>query len=69
MLNEILNILQENNRLLQEIKALLLRQYNEEYIAQQDMKAFNINVAADIFVEMLEKNKELKTKIQHNFHN
>ena len=32
-----------------------------------DMRQFSINVAADIFVEMLENDKELKNKIMANF--
>lgn len=32
-----------------------------------DMRQFSINVAAYIFVEMLENNKELKDRITSNF--
>ena len=64
----IITLLQEAISLLKEIRALLLMQiYDSEYIGQQDMKAFYINVAADIFVEMTEKNPEFKRKVQSNF--
>lgn len=32
-----------------------------------DMRQFSINVAADLFVEMLENNPELKDKIINSF--
>lgn len=32
-----------------------------------DMRQFSINVAADLFVEMLEDNPDLKDKIINNF--
>lgn len=32
-----------------------------------DMRQFSINVAADLFVEMLENNQELKDKIINSF--
>lgn len=67
-MNDIVAALQENNRLLKEVRSLLLLQmYDTNYIAQQDMKAFYINVAADIFVEMMENNQEFKDKIQSIF--
>lgn len=66
-MNDLLALLIENNRLLKEIRDLLLFQNSQTYIEQQDMKAFSINVAADIFVEALENNPELKDKILSNF--
>lgn len=67
-MEDIVELIKENNRLLKEIRALLLiLMYDENYIAQQDMKAFSINVTADIFVEMMENNPEFKDKIKSNF--
>lgn len=66
-MNELIALLQENNRLLHEIRAMLIMQCSESYQAQQDMKAFSINVAADIFVEQLENNPELKDRLANTF--
>lgn len=69
-MDEILALLRENTELLKEIRALLLMQTcDSDYINQQDMKAFCINVLADIFVEMMENDKEFKNKIRNNFMN
>lgn len=61
-MEEMLKLLKENNKMLREIIAFL--QYFKD---NDDMRQFSINVAADIFVEMLENNKELKDKIISNF--
>lgn len=61
-MDEILKLLRENNEMLKEIIAFL--KYFRE---NDDMRQFSINVAADIFVEMLENNKELKEQIKSNF--
>ena len=61
-MEEVLKLLKENNEMLKEIIAFL--QYFKD---NDDMRQFSINVAADIFVEMLENNKELKDKIISNF--
>ena len=61
-MEEMLKLLKENNEMLKEIIAFL--QYFKD---NDDMRQFSINVAADIFVEMLENNKELKDKIISNF--
>ena len=61
-MEEMLKLLKENNEMLREIIAFL--QYFKD---NDDMRQFSINVAADIFVEMLENNKELKDKIISNF--
>ena len=57
-MNEILKLLKENNEMLKEI-LVFLRYFQEN----DDMRQFSINVAADLFVEMLENNPELKDKI------
>ena len=43
---------------------LIFLRYFQEH---DDMRQFNINVAADLFVEMLENDKELKDKLINNF--
>lgn len=61
-MEEVLKLLKENNEMLKEIIAFL--QYFKD---NDDMRQFSINVAADIFVEMLENDKELKDKIKSSF--
>lgn len=61
-MNEILKLLKENNEMLKEI-LVFLRYFQEN----DDMRQFNINVAADLFVEMLNRNKELKDKVINSF--
>lgn len=61
-MNEILKLLKENNEMLKEI-LVFLRYFQEN----DDMRQFSINVAADLFVEMLENNSELKDKIINSF--
>lgn len=39
----------------------------KRYEENDDMRQFSINVAADLFVEMLEDNPDLKDKIINNF--
>lgn len=61
-MDEILKPLKENNEMLKEI-LVFLRYFQEN----DDMRQFSINVAADLFVEMLENNPELKDKIINSF--
>ena len=61
-MGEILKLLRENNEMLKEILVFLKR-----YEENDDMRQFSINVAADLFVEMLEDNPDLKDKIINNF--
>ena len=61
-MDEILKLLKENNEMLKEI-LVFLRYFQEN----NDMRQFSINVAADLFVEMLENNPELKDKIINSF--
>lgn len=61
-MGEILKLLRENNAMLKEI-LFFLKRYEEN----DDMRQFSINVAADLFVEMLENNPELKYKIINSF--
>lgn len=61
-MDKILKLLKENNEMLKEI-LVFLRYFQEN----DDMRQFSINVAADLFVEMLENNPELKDKIINSF--
>ena len=61
-MGEILKLLKENNEMLKEI-LVFLRYFQEN----DDMRQFSINVAVDLFVEMLENNPELKDKIINSF--
>lgn len=61
-MGEILKLLKKNNEMLKEI-LVFLRYFQEN----DDMRQFSINVAADLFVEMLENNPELKYKIINSF--
>ena len=61
-MGEILKLLRKNNAMLKEI-LFFLKRYEEN----DDMRQFSINVAADLFVEMLEDNPDLKDKIINNF--
>lgn len=61
-MDEILKLLRENNAMLKEI-LFFLKRYEEN----DDMRQFSINVAADLFVEMLEDNPDLKDKIINSF--
>lgn len=61
-MDEILKLLKENNEMLKEI-LVFLRYFQEN----DDMRQFSINVAVDLFVEMLENNPELKDKIINSF--
>lgn len=67
MHEKIISLLEENNSLLKEILAMLKKFDSEEYQSEQDVRQFSINVAADLFVEMLENNPELKDKIINSF--
>lgn len=61
-MGEILKLLKENNEMLKEI-LVFLRYFQEN----GNIRQFSINVAADLFVEMLENNPELKDKIINSF--
>ena len=60
-MNEVLKLLKEKNKILLEIMASLKQ--------DESIKQFNINAAADLFVEMLKDNPELKNKIIKSFQN
>lgn len=49
--SEALELLRENNRMLKEILGILRRLTSKEHIESEDLKAFAINLLADIMVE------------------
>lgn len=60
-------LLEENNKLLKEIRAMLFMCiYDNDYLNKQDMRSFAINVAANIFIELLEDDKEFKETVKSN---
>lgn len=61
-MDKIIKLLEENNAMLKAILAKLCA-----YEANDDMRQFSINVAANLFVEMLEENKGLKEQIKNKF--
>lgn len=61
-MDEILKLLKKNNEMPKEL-LVFLRYFQEN----DDMRQFSINAAADLFVEMLENNPELKDKITNGF--
>lgn len=64
--NELIQLLRENNALLKEIRSMLSTILNDnDYSQSQDMRAFCINVAADIFVSMLTDDE--KKNLKNNF--
>lgn len=56
-MEELLRLLKENNALLKEIKALL----------EDDLHAFTINVAANLFCELLRGNQEILEQLKQHF--
>ena len=57
---EALRLLRENNAMLKQILGYIFMKQSSEYQMKQDMKAFLINVSADIFVEGLEPDEKEK---------
>lgn len=49
--SEALELLKENNQILKEIHDILRRLTSKEHIEKEDLKAFAINLLADIMVE------------------
>ena len=63
LLQEILRLERENNALLKKVEGLLrLVLEDNDYSQSQDMRAFCINVAADIFVDMLTEDTKRNLK-------
>ncbi len=59
---EELRLLRENNEMLKEILSILRRLTSKEHIEKEDLKAFAINLLADIMVEY--KSNELSKLIK-----
>ena len=49
-MDELLEIVKKNNRLLKEILAIMQEISSEEHIQREDMKALAINLVADLLV-------------------
>lgn len=62
---EALRLLRENNAMLKQIIGYIQVQQSSEYRANEDIRAFSINVCADVFAENMEpgKKEELNNKI------
>ncbi len=65
-LDIILQLLAENNRLLKDIKEKLERYESKEYCQFDELRAFSINVAANLLVEAMENSDEINA-IKENF--
>lgn len=50
-MDELLQLVRENNEMLKEILSIMRELSSEEHIQNEDMKAFAINLLADIMVE------------------
>lgn len=50
-MDELLQLTRENNEMLKEILSIMRELSSEEHIQKEDMKAFAINLLADIMVE------------------
>lgn len=62
---EALRLLRENNAMLKQILAYISMKQSSEYRMNEDIRAFSINVCADVFVENMEpeEKEELNNKI------
>lgn len=59
-------ILRENNRMLKELLAYFRQVQTKEWQDNEDWRAFSINVAADMFVDMIgeEGRENIKNKMK-----
>lgn len=64
MNDEYLRLLRENNAMLKQILGYIAIKQSSEYRMNEDIRAFSINVCADVFVESLEQ--EEKEEINNN---
>lgn len=62
---EALRLIRENNAMLKQILAYIGMKQSSEYRMNEDIRAFSINVCADVFVENMEpeEKEELNNKI------
>lgn len=54
-MDEILKLLRENNAMLREIISYIRKIQGQAYRQSEDMRAFAINVCANVFVEAMEE--------------
>lgn len=54
-MDEVLRLLRENNAMLKEITSYIRKIQGQAYRQNEDMRAFAINVCADVFVEAMEE--------------
>lgn len=57
---EALRLLRENNAMLKQILGYIFMKQSSEYRMNEDIKAFSINVCADVFVENMETEEKEK---------
>lgn len=57
---EALRLLRENNAMLKQILSYILTKQSSQYRANEDIRAFSINVCADVFVENMEPEEKEK---------
>lgn len=62
---EALRLIRENNAMLKQILAYIGMKQSSEYRMNEDIRAFSINVCADVFVENMEPEEkaEINNKI------
>lgn len=67
-LEQIIELLRENNSMLKEIIQYVRKVDSSEYDIQTDIKAFCINIIADVVADgLLEENDEMVNNIKENF--
>lgn len=54
-MDEVLKLLRENNAMLRKITSYIRKIQGQAYRQNEDMRAFAINVCADVFVEAMEE--------------
>lgn len=61
-------LLRENNRMLKELLCYVRASQTQEWRENEDMRAFSINVAADMFVDMMNENdkERIKNRLRGN---
>ena len=62
-MNELLELVRENNKMLKEILDIMREISSKEHIQKEDMKSFAINLLADIMVEY--KSEELNKLVKN----
>lgn len=62
-LKECNRLLRENNEMLREILSYMQKYSTDEYRMREDLRAFSINVCANIVVDQMEQNDELRRKV------